>query len=178
MGTTAESGLLLTGDTLFVGSCGATHFPGGSQQEMFRSLARLSTMDPGVVVCPGHAYSDPFTTIGSERARNPMVQQGLRSSPSPPPLPPCAACGVSGTACGPRGFIVGRKFRIRGLVSEAGQALNGQLGVLQGFVSGSERYAVMLLSSGEHKSLKPENVERPFTVEMECSTEATIDTIL
>merc|ERR1719203_1358202 len=60
----AEAGLLITGDTLFVGSCGATHFPGGDARQMGASLARLSIMDPSVIVLPGHAYSDPFTTIG------------------------------------------------------------------------------------------------------------------
>lgn len=162
--THAESGLLLTGDTLFVGSSGATHFPGGSQEEMLKSLARLSKLDPAVVVCPGHAYSDPFTTIGREREQNQVMQMGLRSIPKPLALPPCVACGTSGTLCGPKGFIIGRKVRIRGLASKAGQTLNEQHGVLQGFVADKERYSVMLLSSGELKSLKPNNVDRPSAV--------------
>eukprot|EP00401_Gymnodinium_catenatum_P066180 CAMPEP_0117540056 /NCGR_PEP_ID=MMETSP0784-20121206/43303_1 /TAXON_ID=39447 /ORGANISM="" /LENGTH=348 /DNA_ID=CAMNT_0005336701 /DNA_START=59 /DNA_END=1102 /DNA_ORIENTATION=- len=155
----ADSGLLITGDTLFVGSSGATHFPGGNPAEMLRSLARLSTMDPAVVVCPGHAYSDPFTTIGRERAQNQAMRAGLERVPRPPALPPCVACDSSGINCGPKGFVIGRKVRIRGLTSEAGQPLNGQQGVVQGFVAEKERYAVRLFSSSEVKSVRPDNVE-------------------
>eukprot|EP00928_Gymnodinium_smaydae_P025657 TRINITY_DN20376_c0_g1_i1.p1 TRINITY_DN20376_c0_g1~~TRINITY_DN20376_c0_g1_i1.p1 ORF type:complete len:369 (-),score=29.18 TRINITY_DN20376_c0_g1_i1:56-1126(-) len=158
--TQAEQGLLLTGDTLFVGSSGATHFPGGSQADMLKSLARLSTMDPDVVVCPGHAYSDPFTTIGKERAQNQAMISGLRSVPKPLALPPCIACGVAGKVCGPKGFVIGRKVRIRGLLSDAGQALNGQDGVPEGFVADKERYAVKMFGSREVKSLKAENIDR------------------
>jgi len=159
--TEAGSGLLITGDTLFVGSSGATHFPGGSQEEMLRSLSRLSQLDPDVVVCPGHAYSDPFTTIGRERQENRVMMVGSQRISRPPALPTCVACGTSGTTCGPKGFIVGRKVRIRGLTSEAGQGLNGREGVISGFADDRERYAVKLFASGELRSLKPDNVEQP-----------------
>merc|ERR1719247_857124 len=57
----AEAGLLITGDTLFVGSCGRTDFPGSSPEQMLGSLSRLSNMHPDVVVLPGHNYSaEPF----------------------------------------------------------------------------------------------------------------------
>lgn len=155
----AEAGFLITGDTLFVGSCGRTDFPGSSPQQMMASLARISTMNPDVVVLPGHNYgSDPFTTIGRERVGNPMVRQGLSSIPKPPPLPPCIACD-GGRACGPRGFIIGRKVRIRGLQSDAGQLLNGLNGVVERFDDDKERYQVRLLSGADVKQLKADNVE-------------------
>lgn len=173
--TQAESGLLLTGDTLFVGSSGATHFPGGSQEEMHRSLARLSKLDANVVVCPGHAYSDPFTTIGRERDSNRAMLQGLIRVPRPPALPPCVACGLSGAACGPKGFIIGRKVRIEGLASDAGQALNGLRGVVQGFTADKERYAVKLLTSGEVKALKGANIEKSTVADGDASVLDTVD---
>jgi glyoxylase-like metal-dependent hydrolase (beta-lactamase superfamily II) len=58
------AGLLLAGDTLFSGSWGRTDLPGGSDEEMAASLARLSGLDDRVRVLPGHGE---FTTIGRER---------------------------------------------------------------------------------------------------------------
>ena len=143
-----------------MGSCGRTDLPGSNQSEMFASLARLSMMNPAVVVLPGHNYAlEPFTTIGAERAQNDMVKMGLQIVPAPPPLPPCIACETGG-ACGPKGFVIGRKVRIAGLSSDAGKALNGQEGVVQAFDGAKERYQVRLFRSREVKVLKPENVDR------------------
>lgn len=158
--TKAEAGLLITGDTLFVGSCGRTDFPGCSQEDMMRSLSRLSTMDSEVVVLPGHGYSpEPFTTIGRERMSNDMVKVGRQLNPKPPPLPPCCAAHGARGPCGPRGFVVGRKVRIKGLTSEAGQLLNSKQGVVTGFEEKKERYQVLLLAATETKLLKPDNLE-------------------
>jgi glyoxylase-like metal-dependent hydrolase (beta-lactamase superfamily II) len=56
--------LLLTGDVLFAGSYGRTDLPGGSDELMVRSLARLArTIPPQVRVLPGHG---PETTIARE----------------------------------------------------------------------------------------------------------------
>lgn len=160
--TDASSGLLITGDTLFVGSCGRTDLPGSDPRLMMSSLARLSTMDPEVVVCPGHNYApEPFTTIGAERKQNEMVRVGIQRVPTPDPLPPCVACGTAGSTCGPKGFIIGRKVRIAGLASEAGQKLNGHEGVIEDFVEESDRYSVRLLGRRGRKSLRPDNVEIP-----------------
>ncbi|CAK8985188.1 unnamed protein product [Durusdinium trenchii] len=121
-----QAGLLITGDTLFVGSCGRTDLPGSDPRDMFSSLARLSTMNPAVVVCPGHNYAEePFSTIGAERAQNEMVKMGLSHFPEPPPVPPCAMCGT-GQPCGPKGFRIGRRARIVKLTSEQGQAPVGR----------------------------------------------------
>ncbi len=62
--------LLLSGDTLFAGSCGRTDFPGGSMTELSASLGRLAELPPETVVVPGHGGS---TTIGHEVATNPFI---------------------------------------------------------------------------------------------------------
>jgi len=57
-------GLLLSGDTLFSGSWGRTDLPGGSDEQMADSLARLSDLDDRLRVLPGHGET---TTIAAER---------------------------------------------------------------------------------------------------------------
>ncbi len=64
--------LLLSGDTLFAGSCGRTDFPGGSMADMRRSLASLAKLPPETVVVPGHG---PSTTIAREVASNPFMER-------------------------------------------------------------------------------------------------------
>ena len=64
--------LLLAGDTLFAGSVGRTDLPGGNTSKLLRSIhERLLTLPDDVTVIPGHG---PRTTIGSERASNPFLQ--------------------------------------------------------------------------------------------------------
>ncbi|CAK0911010.1 unnamed protein product [Prorocentrum cordatum] len=157
--TRCEAGLLITGDTVFVGSCGRTDLPGSDQEQMFASLSRLSKLDPSVLVLPGHNYSElPFNSVGAERAQNQMMRMGMSQKPSPPRLPPCVLCDNRG-ACGPKGLKIGRKVRIKGLTSDAGRKLNGQPGVVTGFASDKGRYAVRLISRPEVKCLQPDNVE-------------------
>ena len=64
-------GPLVSGDTLFARSIGRTDFPGGSVMEMVKSLRRLSQLDGGLTVIPGHG---PATTIGDEIKWNPYLQ--------------------------------------------------------------------------------------------------------
>ncbi|MBQ9741559.1 MAG: MBL fold metallo-hydrolase [Kiritimatiellae bacterium] len=64
--------LLLSGDTLFAGSCGRTDFPGGSMADMRRSLASLAKLPPETEVVPGHG---PSTTIAREVASNPFIER-------------------------------------------------------------------------------------------------------
>ena len=64
--------LLLSGDTLFAGSCGRTDFPGGSMADMRRSLASLAKLPPETVVVSGHG---PSTTIAREVASNPFMER-------------------------------------------------------------------------------------------------------
>jgi glyoxylase-like metal-dependent hydrolase (beta-lactamase superfamily II) len=59
-----QQGLLISGDVLFAGSYGRTDLPGGNDEQMVASLARLArTMPPGVRVLPGHGAE---TTIERE----------------------------------------------------------------------------------------------------------------
>jgi glyoxylase-like metal-dependent hydrolase (beta-lactamase superfamily II) len=55
--------ILFSGDTLFRDGFGRTDLPGGSWEELRRSLSRLFAMDRNISVYPGHG--DP-TTIGEE----------------------------------------------------------------------------------------------------------------
>ena len=56
--------LLLSGDVLFAGSFGRTDLPGGNDEQMVASLARLAReIPPAVRVLPGHG---PETTLDRE----------------------------------------------------------------------------------------------------------------
>lgn len=65
---------LFGGDTLFVGSCGRTDFPGGDTDAMFASLARLRVLRGDVTVFPGHDYADvPHRPLADEIQDNPAL---------------------------------------------------------------------------------------------------------
>lgn len=59
-----------TGDTLFAGTIGATHFHLGDPKAMERSLKRLVTLPDDLVVYPGHGRP---TTMARERLSNPYL---------------------------------------------------------------------------------------------------------
>jgi len=64
-------GGVITGDTLFIGRCGRTDFPGSDPRAMYESLKRLASLPEKTVVYPGHNYaSRPTSTIGQERVGN------------------------------------------------------------------------------------------------------------
>ena len=64
-----NSELLLSGDTLFIGSCGRIDFEDSDPKEMFTSLmTRLGNLPDNLIVYPGHDYGGAWTTIGKERA--------------------------------------------------------------------------------------------------------------
>ncbi|HUO05648.1 MAG TPA: MBL fold metallo-hydrolase [Candidatus Binataceae bacterium] len=65
-------GNLISGDTLFVGSCGRVDLPGSNPEDMYYSLNKtLRNLDDATVVYPGHAYSsESSTTIGDQKCRN------------------------------------------------------------------------------------------------------------
>jgi len=66
---------LLTGDTLFVGECGRTDFPGGNTKSMYESLNRLIKLNDNIEVYPGHDYGiKPTSTIGAEKKSNYTLQ--------------------------------------------------------------------------------------------------------
>ena len=70
-----DEGLLFSGDTLFAGGWGRVDLPGGDAAAMAASLARLSDLEDGVRVHPGHGGS---TTIGRERPWLELVRDGGR----------------------------------------------------------------------------------------------------
>lgn len=65
-------GALFSGDTLFAGSCGRVDLPGGSAQQMRRSLSLLANLPlpDETRVYPGH---ESTTTLGRERKTNPYL---------------------------------------------------------------------------------------------------------
>mgnify|MGYP000748941822 CR=1 FL=1 len=68
-------GRLISGDTLFIGSCGRTDLPGGDPTEMYYSLTqRLAALPDETVLYPGHNYGGPSSTIGAEKQRNPFLR--------------------------------------------------------------------------------------------------------
>jgi glyoxylase-like metal-dependent hydrolase (beta-lactamase superfamily II) len=68
----ADSGLLLSGDTLFAGGWGRVDLPGGSPDAMVESIARLAELEEQTRVLPGHGA---LTTIGREKAWMHLVRR-------------------------------------------------------------------------------------------------------
>jgi len=66
------AGNLISGDTLFVNSCGRVDLPGSDPEAMYYSLNQtLKSLDDATVVYPGHAYSnEPSSTIGKQKRTN------------------------------------------------------------------------------------------------------------
>ncbi|TPX32260.1 hypothetical protein SmJEL517_g04565 [Synchytrium microbalum] len=59
---------LLSGDTLFIGSCGRVDFPESNPADMYTSLNQiLGSLPDDVIVLPGHDYGGEFTTILQEK---------------------------------------------------------------------------------------------------------------
>ena len=78
-------GRLISGDTLFIRSCGRTDLPGSDPAEMYDSLTRrLGSLPDDTVVYPGHDYGEkPTSTLGEERRTNtylkvPTLEMWLR----------------------------------------------------------------------------------------------------
>lgn len=66
---------LITGDTLFAGSVGRSDFPGGSHEQLIRSIKeKLLVYPPETKVLPGHG---PASTVGEEARYNPFLNEGL-----------------------------------------------------------------------------------------------------
>jgi hydroxyacylglutathione hydrolase len=87
---TEEPWLLLSGDTLLVGDVGRPDLHVADDDEgqgrlLYASLGRLLELPDGVVLCPSHyagsvcgrtLSGNPFSSIGFERAHNPMLALG------------------------------------------------------------------------------------------------------
>jgi len=65
--------IVFCGDTVFAGGIGRTDLPGGSQKELLKGIARvILSLPPETILYPGHG---PATTVGSELAHNPWLQE-------------------------------------------------------------------------------------------------------
>lgn len=71
-------GAVITGDVLFVGSCGGVGYPGSDPRAMVDTLQRrLGGLPEHTRVYPGHDYGPtPTSTIGWELAHNPALRAG------------------------------------------------------------------------------------------------------
>ncbi len=68
----AENGVVFVGDVLMRGTIGRTDFPGGSLEELLKSIrTKLYTLPDGTKVYSGHG---PMTTIGEEKLLNPFTK--------------------------------------------------------------------------------------------------------
>jgi len=67
-------GVLFTGDTLFSGSVGRVDLPGGSQEELYKSLEKLCALDDDLKVYPGHGQD---SVLGYEKKFNPFLREVL-----------------------------------------------------------------------------------------------------
>ncbi len=66
------NGRLVSGDTLFLDSCGRTDLPGGDPEALYESLTqKLATIPDDAVLYPGHMYSpDASAGMGEVRRTN------------------------------------------------------------------------------------------------------------
>lgn len=68
-------GHLVSGDTLFLGSCGRVDLPGSNPEAMYHSLAALRQLPEETLLFPGHLYAAaPHSTIGEQRRSNPYLK--------------------------------------------------------------------------------------------------------
>lgn len=58
---------LLTGDTMFIGSCGRTDFQAGDSKLMYQSLKRLASLPRETLVYPGHDYNKRWVSSIAEQ---------------------------------------------------------------------------------------------------------------
>ena len=66
----------MSGDTLFLGSCGRVDLPGSDPEAMYHSLnGTLKRLPDETLVFPGHFYSaEPQGTLGDEKRSNPFLR--------------------------------------------------------------------------------------------------------
>jgi glyoxylase-like metal-dependent hydrolase (beta-lactamase superfamily II)/rhodanese-related sulfurtransferase len=74
-------GHLFTGDALFAGGAGRTDFVGGSASDLFDTLRVFEALPDDTTAHPGHDYvGRPVTTIGEEKAGNPLLRERDRAT--------------------------------------------------------------------------------------------------
>ncbi|MBF0522968.1 MAG: MBL fold metallo-hydrolase [Candidatus Omnitrophica bacterium] len=68
--------VLLTGDTLFLDSCGRCDLPGGSAKSMAHSLNKvIKALPDDTSIFPGHAYGDGrYALLKDQKKTNPYLQ--------------------------------------------------------------------------------------------------------
>ena len=69
-------GQLVSGDTLFLGSCGRVDLPGSDPEAMYRSLNEtLKKLPDETLLFPGHLYSpEGQSTMGEQKRSNPFLR--------------------------------------------------------------------------------------------------------
>ena len=69
-------GALVSGDTLFLGSCGRVDLPGSNPEHMYESLhGTLGKLPDETLLYPGHLYSAaPSSTMGEQKRTNPYLR--------------------------------------------------------------------------------------------------------
>ena len=67
---------IVSGDTLFIGSCGRVDLPGSDPEQMYYSLTqKLMALPDETILFPGHNYADrPTSTLGVEKQSNPYLK--------------------------------------------------------------------------------------------------------
>ena len=70
------AGRLVSGDTLFLGSCGRVDLPGSNPEDMYRSLSgTLKQLPDETLLYPGHLYApEPSSTMGEQKRTNPYLR--------------------------------------------------------------------------------------------------------
>lgn len=69
-------GNLVSGDTLFIGSCGRVDLPGSDPTDLYYSLTqKLARLPDDTVLLPGHNYAPQnSSTMAAEKQTNPYLQ--------------------------------------------------------------------------------------------------------
>ena len=67
---------LVSGDTLFLGSCGRVDLPGSDPEAMYESLTgTLGRLPDSTLLYPGHLYSpEPSSTMEEQKRTNPFLR--------------------------------------------------------------------------------------------------------
>ena len=69
-----EDGIVVTGDTLFIGTIGRCDLPFSSPHDLFHSLGKLKQLKDETVIYPGHDYgASPTNTMKKEKRTNPFL---------------------------------------------------------------------------------------------------------
>ena len=71
-----RAGRLVSGDTLFLGSCGRVDLPGADPEAMYHSLNdTLRQLPDETLLYPGHLYApEPWDTLGAQKRTNPFLR--------------------------------------------------------------------------------------------------------